>query len=133
MKTYILLFSIILSSCTTSKNLTQDSLEYTITKIDSLDDGQPIIYVTNNSVSGIVISQNTTNLGKSISKIQVGKKYTLKLKKIERNFRGQNDAYGIQSSKGTEKIVWRKEDGIPLLLYESYNLSGLILHHTNKQ
>lgn len=80
-----------------------------------------------------MISQNTTNLGKSISKIQVGKKYALKLKKIERNFRGQNDAYGIKSSKGTEKIVWRKEDGIPLLLYESYNLSGILLHHTNKQ
>lgn len=132
MKTYLTILSVILFACAGSKNVQQEYPEYTITKITKLDDGQSIIYVQNNSENGIVISQNISSLGKSVGDIQVGKKYPLNLKKIERNFRGQNDAYGVTSSKGTETIVWKKEDNIPLVLYESYNLSGTTLFKSNK-
>jgi hypothetical protein len=129
MKTFTILYSLILLSCAISSSTKSDYKEYTIINIDFLDDGQPIIYVETDSIRGIIISQDTTNLGLLKTKIKVGRKYLLKLKQIERNFRGQNDAYGLQSLKGTQKIIWREKENIPLVLYKSYNLSGLKIYH----
>lgn len=127
MKTYILFFSIILFSFTTYKNLTQDSLEYTITKIDFLDDGNPIIYIKTDSLQGIIIEDNKSLHTKKATKIELGKKYSISLIRIDYNYRGSTTYYSIASSKGTEKIIWREKDGLPLVLYRATNLNGLWL------
>ncbi|EKT3958598.1 hypothetical protein NTJ28_002614 [Flavobacterium psychrophilum] len=60
-------------------------------------------------------------------KIELGKKYPISLIRFDTNYRGRTDEYIIASSKGTEKVIWRDKDGLPLVLYRATNLNGLWL------
>ncbi|HEX8561860.1 MAG TPA: hypothetical protein VF676_02665 [Flavobacterium sp.] len=124
MKKYIYIFlTIIVCSCA-STNKQIDS-KYFITKIDYLDDGTPYIYVKNDKIAGIIIDDNDTLSLNNGTKIEEGKSYALNLKKIENNFRGETKKYALESTNGTYKIFWRKEDNVPLVLFEALNLKGL--------
>ena len=98
-----------------------------VTKIDFLDDGKPVIYIKTDTLQGIILEDNEAlNTAKAI-KIEVGKKYPISLIRIDNNYRGKTDEYIISSSKGTEKVIWRDADGLPLVLYKAANLKGLFL------
>jgi hypothetical protein len=90
-----------------------------------LDDGTPYIYVKNDKIAGIIIDDNDTLSLNNGTKIEEGKSYALNLKKIENNFRGETKKYALESTNGTYKIFWRKEDNVPLVLFEALNLKGL--------
>lgn len=129
MKKIITIISFVLAlSCSTTKtkDFKQEPLSE-VTKIEFLDDGNPIIYIKTDSLQGIIIEANKTLQIKKSTKIELGKKYPLSLTRIDYNYRGSTTYYSIESSKGTEKIIWREKDGLPLVLYRANNLNGLFL------
>lgn len=115
-------------SCSTSKvkDFKQEPLSE-VTKIEFLDDGNPIIYIKTDSIQGIIIEDNKILKIEKAIKIELGKKYPISLIKFDTNYRGKTDEYIISSSKGTQKVIWRDSDGIPLVLYKANNLNGLFL------
>ena len=129
MNAIILILSFFLiTSCSSTKG--QDVKQYTlseVTKIDFLDDGEPIIYIKTDSLQGIIIEDDRTLETKKATKIELGKRYPISLTRIEHNYRGRTDEYIITSSKGTQKVIWRYDDGLPLVLYRASNLNGLWL------
>lgn len=121
---YICIFFIIFAfSCVSTKN--QIKSKYLITKIDYLDDGTPFIYVKNDTINGIIIDWNDKLEIKNAIKIEEGKSYSLDLKRIENNSRGVISKYALESTKGTYKIIWNKNDNVPLVLFEALNLNEL--------
>lgn len=129
MKKIVITLSIfIVASCspTKVKDVKQEPLSE-VTKIEFLDDGNPIIYIKTDSLQGIIIEDNKMLQTNKSTKIELGKKYPLSLTRIEHNYRGSTTYYSIESSKGTEKIIWREKDGLPLVLYRASNLNGLFL------
>lgn len=129
MKQIIIILSFFLAaSCSSNKikDLKQESLSE-VTKIDFLDDGNPIIYIKTDSLQGIIIEDNKTLKTKKEIKIEVGKKYPISLIRFDTNYRGSTSEYIISSSKGTEKVIWREKDSLPLVLYRATNLNGLWL------
>ena len=98
-----------------------------VTKIEFLDDGNPIVFIKTDSLQGIILEDNKMLKTKKAIKIELGKKYPISLIRIDRNYRGKTDEYIITSSKGTEKVIWRDSDGLPLVLYRATNLNGLFL------
>lgn len=122
-------------SCSTSKVAdTKQGPLSEITKIEFLDDDTPIIYIKTDTLSGIIIEDNKMLSTKKGIKIESGKKYPLSLTRIDKNYRGTTSEYIISSSKGTEKVIWRYKDGLPLVLYRAENVNGLFyIESKNKQ
>lgn len=128
MKIIITLSFFLVASCspTKLKDVKQEPLSE-VTKIEFLDDGNPIIYIKTDSLQGIIIEDNKMLKTEKAIKIEVGKKYPISLIRIDKTYRGKTDEYIIASSKGTEKVIWRDKDGLPLVLYRATNLNGLWL------
>ena len=129
MKKIITILSFILAlSCspTKVKDIKQEPLSQVI-KIEFLDDGNPIVYIKTDTLQGIIIEDDKTLETKKATKIELGKRYPISLTRIEHNYRGRTDEYIITSSKGTQKVIWRYDDGLPLVLYRASNLNGLFL------
>ncbi|RYJ42051.1 hypothetical protein NU09_2455 [Flavobacterium beibuense] len=97
-----------------------------------MDDDTPIVYIEKDSLKAIIIEGNSALDKKGAAKIQIGKFYHFDLKPIERNYRGRNDDFRIQSKSGKEFIIWTKDDGFPLLLYKANNLSGVWIKEQDK-
>lgn len=119
-------FLVISCSPTKVKNNKQEPISE-VTKIEFLDDGTPIVYIKTDSIQGIIIEDNKTLKTKKATKIELGEKYPISLTRIDRNYRGRTSEYIISSSKGTEKVIWRDKDSLPLVLYRATNLNGLWL------
>ncbi|MFH6961658.1 hypothetical protein ACHRVK_03640 [Flavobacterium plurextorum] len=132
-KTIFILSLLLVLSCSTTKvaDTTQRPLSE-ITKIEFLDDDTPIIYIKTDTLSGIIIEDNKMlNIKKGV-KMELGKRYPLSLTRIDKNYRGGTTYYSIASSKGTEKIIWREKDGLPLVLYLANNVNGLYYTESKK-
>lgn len=119
-------FLVVSCSPTKVKDVKQEPLSE-VTKIEFLDDGNPIVYIKTDSLQGIIIEDNKMLKTTKATKIELGKKYPLSLIRIDNNYRGETSEYIISSSKGTEKVIWRYKDGLPLVLYRATNLNGLWL------
>lgn len=120
------IFLVISCSLTKVKDVKQEPLSE-VTKIEFLDDGNPIVYIKTDSLQGIIIEDNKMLKTKKATKIELGKKYPISLTRIDKNYRGRTSEYIISSSKGTEKVIWRDKDSLPLVLYRATNLNGLWL------
>lgn len=127
-KIIIVLSFILLASCSSTKvkDAKQEQLSE-VTKIEFLDDGNPVVYIKTDSLQGIIIEDNKMLKTKKATKIELGKKYPISLIRIDRNYRGRTSEYIIASSKGTEKVIWRDSDSLPLVLYRATNLNGILL------
>lgn len=119
-------FLVISCSPTKVKDVKQEPLSE-VTKIEFLDDGNPIVYIKTDTLQGIIIEDNKMLKTKKATKLELGKKYPISLTRIDHNYRGVTSEYIISSSKGTEKVIWRYKDGLPLVLYRATNLNGLWL------
>lgn len=78
-------------------------------------------YIKTDTLQGMIIEDNKMLKTEKAIKIEVGKKYFIALARIDRNYRGKTDEYIISSSKGTEKVIWRDADGLPLIFYKDLN------------
>lgn len=119
-------FLVISCSPTRVKDVKQEPLSE-VTKIEFLDDGNPIVYIKTDTLQGIIIEDNKMLKTIKATKIELGKKYQISLIRIDKNYRGSTSEYIISSSKGTEKVIWREKDSLPLVLYRATNLNGLLL------
>lgn len=119
-------FLVISCSPTRVKDVKQEPLSE-VTKIEFLDDGNPIVYIKTDSLQGIIIEDNKMLKTIKATKIELGKKYQISLIRIDKSYRGSTSEYIISSSKGTEKVIWREKDSLPLVLYRATNLNGLLL------
>lgn len=127
-KIIIILSFFLVASCSPTKvnDVKQEPLSE-VTKIEFLDDGNPIVYIKTDSLQGIIIEDNKMLKTQKAIKIELGKKYPISLFRIDKNYRGRTTYYSIEFSKGTEKIIWREKDSLPLVLYRANNLNGLWL------
>lgn len=117
-----LLIASFLISCSSSRtNISSNDL-FLVTKIEYFD-SKPLVYVSKDTINGIITEFDTQNYPHGLS-IDVGQKYPLKLIRIERKYRQLPSSYGLEAEDGTEKILWNKKDGLPLILFKAENLNS---------
>ena len=123
MKNILSLFiALLLISCSSSRTNISGNDLFLVTKIEYFD-SKPLVYVSKDSINGIITEFDTLNYPNGFI-INVGQRYDLKLLRIERKYRELPSSYGLEAEDGTEKILWYKKDGLPLVLYKAENLNS---------
>ena len=117
----LLITSIIISCSSSRTNISGNDL-FLITKIEYFDN-KPLVYVSKDTINGIITEFEKQNYADGFT-ISVGQKYPLKLIRIEKKYRELPSSYGLESDDGTEKILWDKKDGLPLILFKAENLNS---------
>jgi YHS domain-containing protein len=104
---------------------------YSVTKILTSDDGEKILFITNDKIKGIIIMDNDDlKVNSSFKKIKKGKDYYFTLEVDEKKYRGENDGYAIISSSGKIKRIWDvKKDGAMPYIFTAKNVKGLYVEN----